>query len=176
MATTAAQPSVRLPITDIGPRLRGAMLVGGLTLIAAATAALARAATGHAPTPAVAKQMAVIIHLVAVLPAVPLGLAILLGRKGDRRHRLLGKLWMLLMLTGALSALFIRHLNGGQFSLLHLFVPLTIISMILAIVAARRGRIAAHRANLARLFLLALILPGMFSFLPGRLMGTWLVG
>lgn len=167
---TAANASIGLPAP-----LR-AMAIGGasaLTLLAAV--AIGRATTGPAPIPAEAKEIAVLLHLAAVLPAIPLGLYVLVRRKGDARHRMLGRIWMGLMLATALSALFIRHLNGGKFSWLHLFVPLVIVTMARAITAARRGRIDEHKRHMIGLFLLGLLLPGLFAFLPGRLLWHWLV-
>ena len=79
---------------------------------------------------------------------MPLGLCVLLTRKGDARHPMLGKIWMHLWLVTALSALFIRHMNSGNFSFIHLFVPLAIVTMVRAIAAARQGRIDAHKSPL----------------------------
>lgn len=175
-ATTTTTATTSAPPSDISPAWRRIMLVAGGGMIAASTLALVKGVTGLAPTAAEAKDMAVMIHLAAVLPAIPLGLHVLLSRKGDRRHRMLGGIWMLLMLVTAISALFIRHMNGGGFSVLHLFVPFTVVTMVRSIAAARQGRIGAHKRHLIGLFAGALLLPGLFSFLPGRIMWLWLVG
>ncbi len=99
-----------------------------------------------------------------------------LTKKGGARHRMLGKTWMALMAVTALSALFIRNINDGSFSFIHLFVPWTFYVGYRAIAAARAGRIAEHRSRLVGMFLGALLIPGVFSFLPGRLMWHWLLG
>ena len=39
---------------------------------------------------------ALIIHLATILPALLLGAYVLIRRKGDRRHKLLGKIWIAL--------------------------------------------------------------------------------
>ncbi|MFZ5746027.1 MAG: DUF2306 domain-containing protein [Pseudomonadota bacterium] len=171
MNATAARPPA-----EIGPGLRRLMLIGGGAVGVLSAVAVARGLSGLAPSHLSPKEVAVIVHIAAVLPAVPLGLYILLTRKGGARHRLLGRVWMLLMLTTALSALFIRHINHGQFSWIHLFVPLAIVTMVRAIAAARQGRIGDHKRHMAGMYLGALILPGLFTFLPGRLMWMWLVG
>lgn len=161
---------------DIGPVTRGAMLAGGIGLGSIAMIAVVRALAGFAPSSHVAKEVAVMIHLAAVLPAIPLGLYVLMTRKGGARHRMLGKIWMTLMAIGAISALFIRNLNGGSFSWIHIFVPLTLFVGYKAITAARAGRIVEHKRRLTGMFLGALLIPGLFSFLPGRLMAIWLWG
>lgn len=173
---TAPAPAPANTFTDLPAVLRYVAIGAASALAVLATVAVGKALTGLAATPAEAKEVAVVIHIIAVLPAIPLGLYVLLTRKGDARHRLLGKIWMLLMLVTALSALFIRHLNGGSFSPIHLFVPLVIVTMVRAIASARRGRIEAHKRQLISLFLLGLVLPGLFAFLPGRLLWQWLAG
>ena len=173
---TAPTPARANAFSDVSATQRRLAIGVATGLSALATVAVAKGLAGFAPTPAEAKEIAVVIHITAVLPAVPLGLYVLLTRKGDARHRLLGKIWMLLMLVTALSALFIRHMNGGNFSFIHLFVPLAIVTMVRAISAARQGRIDAHKRHLVGLFLFGLLLPGLFAFLPGRLLWQWLVG
>lgn len=161
--------------SDVSAPLRGIAFGAAGIVSVLSVVAIGRAAAGFADIPAGAKEIAVIIHIAAVLPAVPLGLYVLMTPKGDARHRMLGKVWMVLMLVTALSALFIRHINGGNFSFIHLFVPLVVVMMLRAISAARRGRIDAHKRHMVSLFLLGLLLPGLFAFVPGRLLWHWLV-
>lgn len=161
---------------DVSPLLRGTMLAGGGTLGLLSLLALVRAATGLAPAAASAHEVAVAVHLMSVLPAVPLGIYILLTRKGGARHRLLGRVWMALMVSTALSALFIRQLNHGGFSWIHLFVPLTLVAAWAAIASARAGNIPQHRRRLVGMFLGAMVVPGLFAFAPGRVMAIWAFG
>ncbi|MCW3835161.1 DUF2306 domain-containing protein [Sphingomonas canadensis] len=160
----------------IHPALRVPIAAGGIALSAVGALAVARGLAGLAPTYPYMREAAVAVHLASVLPALPLGLWLLLARKGDARHRALGRIWMLMMLTAAISAVFIRHLNQGSFSLIHLFVPLTIYTIVLSVMAARAGNIAAHKAHLVRLYAIGLLVPGAFAFLPGRMMSLWLLG
>lgn len=175
-ATTPAPRADRARDFDLGPLGRAAVGLVGVGFTTACTLALVRFAAGLAPSHANARSIAVVIHLATVLPAVPLGAWLMLARKGTSRHKLLGKAWLVLMVITAIAALFIRHINGGQFSFIHLFVPLTIYSAWKTIATARRGDIAAHRKELIGFYLGALTIPGLFAFLPGRLMGTWLFG
>ena len=161
--------------TDLMPALCAAIIAGGGAVTMFAGIALLRWAAGMAPDQPVLKQVAVAIHLAAVLPAVPLGMVILLRRKGGRTHRMLGMTWMALMLVTAVSAIFIRTINGG-FSILHLFIPLTLFAIVRAITTARQGRIDKHKRVMLSFYLGALIVPGLLAFLPGRLMAMWLLG
>ena len=159
---------------DLSPATRMALIVSGTTIGAVSVYAIARAALGFAPTPPAAREVAVIVHLATVLPSLPLGLYLFLARKGGARHRLLGRIWMALMAVTAVAALFIRHLNDGEFSPIHLASVVTLVGIPLAINAARQRRIAAHRAHLLAMFIGALLVSGVLSFLPGRIMWHWL--
>lgn len=161
---------------DLGPFARWVVGAAGIALTLLCAVALARGLTGMAPMPPQARDLAVMIHLATVIPAVPLGTWLLLARKGTPRHKALGKLWLAMMVATAVSAVFIRFLNHGQFSLIHLFVPLTLAGAWRAVSAARRGDIAAHKRIILGLFLGALVIAGGFTFLPGRVMGVWLFG
>ncbi len=177
MEPTVTMPSqtLRRPAFDLAPTTRIAMLAGGAVLCAASLAALVRLGLGLAPQTESARELAIVIHLATVIPAIPLGLLVFLGPKGTRTHRRLGLVWMGLMGITALSTLFIRHINDGSFSFVHLFVPLTLVGIVQAIVAARQGRIGDHKRHLVNLYFGALLVAGLFSFLPGRLMWAWLV-
>lgn len=160
---------------DIGPIAR--TLVGGLgaamTLLCAV--ALARALAGATPDLPRLRDVAIALHVAAVLPAIPLGAYVLLARKGDARHKRLGRIWLAMMLVTALSAIFIR--TGGSFGPIHIFIPLTLVSIWRSIASARRGLIAAHKRQLVFTYVTGLIGPGLAAFLiPGRLMHTMLLG
>lgn len=123
----------------------------------------------HMPPPWLA------IHLICVIPAVPLGGYILLRRKGDATHKMLGRIWGLLMIGAALSSFGLTALRGGAFSPIHILSVLTLFAIPKAIWNIRHGNVAGHKGTMTRLYM-ALIIAGMFSFLPGRLMWKWLMG
>ncbi len=114
-----------------------------------------------------------VVHLAAVLPAVPLGAYLLWARKGDRLHRLLGRAWGLLMMATALSSFGLRA--SGHLGWIHLLALVTLIAVPRAVLLAVRGRIAEHRVAMLRVYL-SLVVAGFFTFLPGRLLGAWLFG
>lgn len=88
-------------------------------------------------------------HLVAALVALPLG-AFQLFRptKGDPQHVLLGRVWPGLMLWVALSSYAIREIRHGELSLLHILSTVTLVTVTLGVVNARRGNNTAHKANM----------------------------
>ena len=64
-------------------------------------------------------------HLATVLPAFVIGTYMMFSRKGSKPHRLMGKIYMALMMTTAVIALFIKAEVGpqlfGHFGFIHLF-------------------------------------------------------
>ena len=72
-------------------------------------------------------------HATLALLAVPLGLYILLTKKGTKQHRILGRIWVTFLIIVSLTAIFIQAINPGQYSLIHLLIPWTIGSLIYSI-------------------------------------------
>ncbi|MBS0482132.1 MAG: DUF2306 domain-containing protein [Proteobacteria bacterium] len=161
---------------ELHPLQRRAIALVGIGFTSVCLWTVARAAAGLVPAHDSARSAAVMLHLATVIPCLPLGAWLLLARKGTRQHKALGKVWLALMVLTALSAVFIREVNHGSFSPIHLFVPLTIWSAWRAIADARAGNLARHRQGLIRLYLAALTIPGVLAFTPGRLMWAWLAG
>ena len=116
------------------------------------------------------------VHAGAAIGALVLGIVQLVAPKGTVPHRTLGYTWALLMLTTALTAIFIRQINDGQFSFIHIFVPLTLFGLVGMIANARRMKTEKHRNAVMGLFFGALVVPGLFAFMPGRLMWTMFFG
>lgn len=114
------------------------------------------------------------LHAGAAIAAVLLGAVQLIAPKGTLPHRQLGYIWVGLMLTVAVTAIFIRH--SGSFSWLHIFVPLTVFGVAGLIMQARKGLVSRHRNSVLALYLGALMIPGAFSFMPGRLMWDVVAG
>ncbi|MBS4044999.1 MAG: DUF2306 domain-containing protein [Alphaproteobacteria bacterium] len=114
---------------------------------------------------------AVHIHLAATILALALGAFMLIRRKGTVSHRLLGWIWVGLMLTAAVSSFWITGLGSGGFSPIHILSVVVLISVPLAVLAIRRGKVKRHRAAMIGLFFGALVVPGLFTLLPMRLLG-----
>lgn len=160
---------------DLTPRMRAIVALAATTMSFAAFYGIARGLLGYAPDHEATRRLAVIIHVATVLPAIPLGGFLLLAPKGTPMHKQLGKLWVMLMVTTALSAIFIQ--SSGSIGFIHIFVPMTLWSSYKLIATARRGDMKGHKNEILTLYLGALMIPGVVSMaIPGRLMNVWLFG
>jgi len=153
---------------------RGLIGFAAVAMTAICFFAITRWLTGFAPDHYSTGNIPIIIHVATVIPAVPLGGYLLLAPKGTPLHKMLGKIWICLMLITAVSITFVR--GGTDFSWIHIFVPITLHGAWQAVTSARAGNIAAHKKHLVGMYLGALMIPGLFSFMPTRLMGAWLFG
>lgn len=121
--------------------------------------------------PLAAAPLAIKVHLATVLPAFAIGTWLIFGStKGSTMHRVLGATYLALMTATAISTVFIRTINPGGFSPVHLFIPLTLFGVFGALWNVRRGNIRGHRSAMLGLYIGGLLLAGGFTFLPGRLM------
>lgn len=118
----------------------------------------------------------IILHLSTVLPSLAIG-GILLARrkKGDALHKILGRLYAMLMVTTAIVSFWIGRpgtgIAGSGFSFIHIFSVVTLFSIPWAVCAVRRGNIASHEATMRGLYV-GLIIAGLFTLIPGRLLGN----
>lgn len=109
------------------------------------------------------------------LPTIPIGGWLLLAKKGTTLHKQLGKLWLVLMLITATSAIFIQ--SSGGYIWVHLFVPVTFHAAWKVVATARRGDIQAHKRHLVFTYMTALMIPRIAAFMVlGRLMNVMLLG
>jgi len=140
-------------------------------LLVAVLAALARGYGDWSRVPGV-----VWAHLATILVALALTPLMLLRRRGDRPHRVLGWVWATsLFLTAAIS-FFVRTINPGHFSFIHLLSLLTIVQVPLIVFYARRHDWKRHRSAVRGMVAGALLVAGFFTFPFGRLLGSWLFG
>ena len=127
--------------------------------------------------PLLAAPVMVQAHAYAALAALALGLVQLARPKGGAGHRLLGRAWVALMAGVAASSFAITGVGGpGHWSWIHLLSGWTLLMLSLGVIAARSGRIAAHRNCMLALFFGALVITGAFTLLPGRIMGAVVFG
>ena len=121
---------------------------------------------------------AIQLHFVTVVPAFFLGAwQLLASRKGSPSHRLIGKIYLMLMSITAMAAFFIPSFTPFSISagpirlgLIHLFIPLTVNGIWQTRKALRTGNIAAHKASMRGLYIGGLIIAGLLTFIPGRIM------
>lgn len=114
------------------------------------------------------------LHLATLAIALALTPVMMLRRRGDNRHRLLGWIWAACMFVTALISLDIRMVNDGGFSLIHILSVITLIGVPVLILSARRHDIRRHRGQARGFVIGALLVAGFFTFPFDRLMGSWL--
>ena len=115
-------------------------------------------------------------HLATIVPAALIGGYLLLRQKGTPAHRLLGKIYMVLMMITAFITLFISSEVGptlfSHFGLIHLLSLLVIYSVPKAYFAARKHDIKNHKFTMLSLYFGAVLIAGAFTLTPGRLLHT----
>ncbi|WP_162908393.1 DUF2306 domain-containing protein [Allorhizocola rhizosphaerae] len=65
--------------------------------------------------------------------------------KGDRQHRLIGRVWVVAMYATILSSFTIREIRPGQFSWIHGLSVFTFVTLTIALWAAFTHRVQTHR-------------------------------
>lgn len=117
------------------------------------------------------------LHAIAAMIAIILGGVQLYMKKGGAIHKLLGRLWVGLMLMVSVSSFFIHEIKlWGAYSPIHLLSIWTILSLGLAIYFVRVGNIKRHKQVMLALYGFALILTGFFTLMPGRVMHQIIFG
>lgn len=109
-------------------------------------------------------------HVAGALITFAIGCGLLVGVKGRSMHRTLGYVWVVAMAVTAISSFFLHSINPGSFSLIHALSAWTLIVLPMGLAAARRKNIAQHRKHMTGMFVGGMLVAGLFSFLPGRLM------
>jgi uncharacterized membrane protein len=143
----------------------------GLEYFAAAGSLLILAITTFAfwkGWPAVDKlPLPVTVHLFSLLPVLILTPIMFIGSKGVVMHRVLGWIWSILMLVTAIATIFIRS-PEGNFSLIHIFTVITLLSVPRLLFNARKHRVQQHRWAVLGLVYGALLIAGSFAFVGNR--------
>ena len=122
-------------------------------------------------SPLLAAAPEIQLHAFAALAAFVLGGVQIAAPKGTLPHRSLGWIWVALMLAVSASSFLIHGIRlWGPWSPIHLISVFTPIMLVVGVVAARRHRVRAHKITMMSIYAGALILAGLFTMLPGRLM------
>ncbi|HCH32105.1 MAG TPA: hypothetical protein DE045_04075 [Oceanospirillaceae bacterium] len=120
------------------------------------------------------------IHLSTIAPAFVIGTYMLVTQKGTPRHKVLGRIYMLLMLFTALVTLFMSAKVGptlwDHFGFIHLLSLLVLYSVPRAYFAIRAGDVYTHKMNMIGLYIGGLIVAGSFTLMPGRFLGDLIFG
>ena len=120
--------------------------------------------------PLLAAPIMVQIHVTAALATFFIGLILLCAPKGFRLHKTLGWAWVSTMTVTAGSSFFLTGLMGSSYSPIHALSAWTMLGLPFGIAAVRRRKIAQHRKTMTGMFVGGMLIAGLFSFLPGRLM------
>ena len=114
---------------------------------------------------------AIPLHAFAAMAAFALGLVQFAAPKGTAPHRTVGWIWVALMIVVAGSSFWIHQIRLlGPWSPIHLLSVFTLIMLPLAVWKAHTHQVGAHRRVMTYLFLGALLIAGVFTLLPGRVM------
>ena len=113
------------------------------------------------------------LHAFAAMAAFVLGLVQFAAPKGTLPHRTIGWIWVALMALVAVSSFWIHQIRLlGPFSPIHLLSIFTLAMLPFGVWFAHRHRVADHRRVMVLMFSGALVIAGLFTLLPGRIMHT----
>jgi uncharacterized membrane protein len=122
-------------------------------------------------------SFAIQVHVAAALAAFVLGLVQFAAPKGVRLHRVMGWSWVALMVAVAGSSFRIHEIKTwGDWSPIHLLSIFTLVMLPLGVFYARRRNVRGHKITMIFIFTGALVIAGLFTLAPGRLMHTSLFG
>ena len=162
------------------PRMAGGLtavaVIGSGVVFLLATAGLLNALAAQRPLPHLLRQGAVTAHVASVLLALPLGISPLVLPKGTVRHRTVGYVWLALMVFTALVSFAVHTINPGGLSYIHLFSLLTLVTAPVIAWSGRTGRVSRHQRAVLGLMIGGLVIAGLFTFVPGRVMGELAMG
>lgn len=131
--------------------------------------------------PLLTASAAVKVHAFTVIPAFFLGTwLIFLSRKGARRHRAVGFVYLALMTVTAIAALFIHAIPAIDvvygFGPIHIFAFVTLFGVAGALYGARTHNVPMHRRAMLGVYIGGLLIAGSLAFLPGRIMHAVVFG
>jgi uncharacterized membrane protein len=114
---------------------------------------------------------AIPMHAFAAMAAFALGVVQFAAPKGTLPHRTVGWIWIALMAIVAGSSFWINEIRlVGPWSPIHLLSIFTLVMLPLAVLKAHTHQVGAHRRIMTSLFLGALVIAGLFTLVPGRVM------
>ena len=120
---------------------------------------------------------AIQLHAFAAMAAFVLGVVQLAAPKGTLPHRTIGWVWVVLMVIVATTSFWIHDLRmWGPWSAIHLLSIFTLVMLPLAVMHARRHDVGNHRKSMIGIFAGALVIAGLFTFVPGRIMHAVVFG
>ena len=123
------------------------------------------------PRSLLSANTAIQLHAFAAMSAFALGIVQFSAPKGTLPHRTIGWIWVVLMLTVSISAFWIHTIRlWGPWSPIHLLAIFTLVMLPIAVLHARRHSVDRHRWTMVGIFVGALVIAGVFTLFPGRIM------
>jgi len=122
---------------------------------------------------------AIVLHAAAAMSAFILGGVQLAAPKGTLPHRALGWIWVAVMTIVAISSFWIHQnyaFGSVPFGPIHLLSVFTLIMLPVGVWHARRHEVNSHRRIMTLTFIGALVIAGLFTLVPGRIMHAVVFG
>ena len=120
---------------------------------------------------------AIPVHAFAAMAALGLGIVQFAAPKGTLPHRTIGWIWVTLLAGVAVSSLWIHQIRLlGPWSPIHLLSIMVLVLLPLAVISAHRHNVARHSRITIGIFAGGLVIAGLFTLLPGRIMHAVIFG
>tara|TARA_B110000902_G_scaffold2108_2_gene2341 strand:- start:6342 stop:6740 length:399 start_codon:yes stop_codon:yes gene_type:complete len=120
------------------------------------------------------------MHLGAMAPAFLMATFMMVTKKGTEVHKLIGRIYMVLMLFTAMVTLLMSAQVGprlfNHFGFIHLLSVLVLYCVPSAYWAIKNGNVKRHKWSMIGLYIGGLIVAGGFTLMPGRMLGNVLFG
>jgi len=121
--------------------------------------------------PLLAAPTVIQIHAFAAMAAFALGVVQFTAPKGTLPHRVTGFTWVALMLAVVISSFWIHELRPWEpWSPIHLISIFTLTMLPIGVWRAHRHKVTAHKWTMIGIFTGGLVIAGLFTFVPGRIM------
>ena len=119
------------------------------------------------------------IHLATICPCIFIGAWLLAQPKGNKSHKSLGRIYMLLMVFSCLVSLGMPAKVGPQlllhFGFIHVLSVVALVSVVIAFKAIRQGNVKVHKRAMIGLYIGGILVAGSFTLMPGRLLHHWIL-
>jgi uncharacterized membrane protein len=109
-------------------------------------------------------------HIALAVIGVVLGAWQLFSKKGTNSHRVLGWVWVFIMASVGISALFLPERKQNIIPITMLLTLWVAIALPLGVMAIKKGNIMLHRAYMMGLYIGGLFIALAFTITPGRLL------
>ncbi|MEQ9315240.1 MAG: DUF2306 domain-containing protein [Henriciella sp.] len=121
-------------------------------------------------TPLLTATTAIQVHVVAAVMTLGIGIFLMCAPKGFRMHKTFGWAWVMSMALTAGSSFLITGIFQSSYSPIHALSAWTMIGLPFGIAAVKRRDIKKHRKTMTDMFVGGMVIAGLFSLLPGRML------